>query len=45
MAYSMGVLKKGCLRVDFDRRLKLQFHGSKIILVCWPIMNWMMLSA
>ena len=21
--------KQGCLRVDFDRRLKLEFHGSK----------------
>ncbi|MCP5070605.1 MAG: IS1380 family transposase, partial [bacterium] len=26
----MGELKKGGLRVDFDRRLKLEFHGSKI---------------
>ena len=30
MAYPMGELKQGCLRVDFDRRLKLEFHGSKI---------------
>ena len=30
MAYPMGELKPGCLRVDFDRRLKLEFHGSRI---------------
>ncbi len=30
MAYPMGELKQGCLRVDFDRRLKLEFHGSGI---------------
>ncbi len=30
MAYPMGESKQGCLRVDFDRRLKLEFHGSKI---------------
>ena len=30
MAYPMGELKQGCLRVDFDRRLKLEFHGSRI---------------
>ena len=30
MAYAMGESKEGCLRVDFDRRLKLEFHGSKI---------------
>ncbi len=30
MAYPMGELKEGCLRVDFDRRLKLEFHGSDI---------------
>ncbi len=30
MAYPMGELKRGCLRVDFDRRLKLEFHGSRI---------------
>ncbi len=30
MAYPMGESKEGCLRVDFDRRLKLEFHGSKI---------------
>ncbi len=30
MAYPMGESKEGCLRVDFDRGLKLEFHGSKI---------------
>jgi hypothetical protein len=25
-----GESRKPCLRVDFDRRLKLEFHGSKI---------------
>ncbi len=30
MAYPMGESKQGCLRVDFDRRLKLEFHGSKV---------------
>ena len=29
MAYTMGAPKEGCLRVDFDRRLKLEFDGSK----------------
>ncbi len=30
MAYPMGEAQPGPLRVDFDRRLKLEFHGSKI---------------
>ncbi len=30
MAYPMGEAKWVPLRVDFDRRLKLEFHGSKI---------------
>ncbi len=30
MAYPMGESKEGRLRVDFDRRLKLEFHGSGI---------------
>ncbi len=30
MAHPMGRAKSGDLRVDFDRRLKLEFHGSKI---------------
>ncbi len=30
MAYPMGESKEGCLRVDFDRHLKLEFHGSDI---------------
>ncbi len=31
MAYPMGEEKPAALRVDFDRRLKPEFHGSKII--------------
>ena len=30
MAYRMGEAKLAPLRVDFDRRLKLEFHGSDI---------------
>ena len=30
MAHPMGESKRDGLRVDFDRRLKLEFHGSKI---------------
>ncbi len=30
MAYRMGESKFQLLRVDFDRRLKLDFHGSRI---------------
>ena len=30
MAYPMGEAKLAPLRVDFDRRLKLEFHGSDI---------------
>ena len=30
MAHPMGESKPGCLRVVFDRRLKLEFHSSKI---------------
>ncbi len=30
MAHPMGESKQRCLRVDFDRRLKLEFHGSKV---------------
>ena len=26
----MGDMKKNVLRVGFDRRLKLEFHGSKV---------------
>ena len=26
----MGESKDGVLRLDFDRRLKLEFHGSKV---------------
>ena len=30
MACSLGELAIGPLRVDFDRRVKLEFHGSKV---------------
>jgi hypothetical protein len=30
MAHPMGEAKPGLLRVYFDRRLKLEFHGSDI---------------
>ena len=30
MAPPMGDSKEGVLRLDFDRRLKLEFHGSKV---------------
>mgnify|MGYP003719833433 len=30
MAHPMGETKDGVLRLDFDRRLKLEFHGSKV---------------
>ena len=30
MAYPMAESKDGVLRLDFDRRLKLEFHGSKV---------------
>ncbi len=30
MAHLLGESRKPCLRVDFDRRLKLEFHGSRI---------------
>ena len=30
MAHQTGESKQGCLRVDFDRRLKLEFHGSRV---------------
>ena len=30
MAHPMGEWEAGVLRLDFDRRLKLEFHGSKV---------------
>ncbi len=31
MAHPMGESKEGVLRLDFNRRLKLGFHGSKVV--------------
>ena len=30
MAHPAGEAEVGALRVDFDRRLRLEFHGSRI---------------
>ncbi len=30
LAHPMGESKQGVRRVDFDRHLKLEFHGSKV---------------
>jgi hypothetical protein len=30
MAHRLGERESGGLRLDFDRRLKLEFHGSKV---------------
>ncbi len=30
MAHPMGEWEAGVLRLDFDRRLNLEFHGSKV---------------
>jgi len=30
MAHPMGESASGVLRLDFDRRLKLELHGSKV---------------
>jgi hypothetical protein len=30
MVHPMGVTRGGVLRLDFDRRLMLEFHGSKV---------------
>ncbi len=30
MAHPTGEAKRGPLQVDFDRRLKLEFHGNQI---------------
>ena len=32
MAHPMGESKVGVLRLDFDRRLKLEFHANKVVL-------------
>ncbi len=43
MAYPMGEVKLEALRVDFDRRLKLDFMAatSHPTPVCFLIVNWM----
>lgn len=30
MAHPIGETESGVVRLDFDRRLKLEFHGSKV---------------
>ena len=30
MAHPLGESKEGVLRLNFNRRLKLEFHGSKV---------------
>jgi hypothetical protein len=30
MAHPIGERESGVVRLDFDRRLKLEFHGSKV---------------
>jgi hypothetical protein len=36
MAYPMGEAQQQPLRVDFDRRVKLEFHGSRVTSVAVP---------
>ena len=38
MAHSDGESENGPLRLVFDRRLKLEFHGSRVIVVLSPIL-------
>ena len=42
MADPTGEAMSSPLRLDFDRRLKLEFHGSMITPMrdCWPIASW-----
>jgi hypothetical protein len=39
MADPAGEADSGALRLDFDRRVMLRFHGSAI--TCWRIANLM----
>lgn len=41
MARPMGGSKQGCLRVNFDHRLKLEFHGSTITITRDCIRPWL----
>ena len=47
MARSAGEGGSGVPRLDFDRRLKLEFHGASITSDAGlpPIVSWTMLSA
>ena len=48
MEHPVGELDDGSLRVDFDRRPKLEFHGSRITTdggSSWSIENGMTCSA
>ncbi len=44
MVQAAGEAQSDALRLDFDRRLKLEFHGSSVTSdagACWPIANSM----
>jgi hypothetical protein len=45
MEHATGEADDGSLRVDFDRRLRLEFQGSRITSdASWPIESWMTCS-